>query len=285
VRTPYFSHGFTIVEILVVLALLVVLAAVAAPSLSAMSDGASFDEAVEMTRSSGAVARAEAATRGEPVELVAMSSPEGGQRLVVRRFAVAPPGPAAAADASTPSSPVLLEIGEFARAIRVRAGSPSPEGAESDPELEGAGSALEAGTSSIEVVLGVYWPSGSSRVSEAWFIEGPGDRLVSGAINPWNGAIDLSPIARVAPGVDTGDDADSLRDASLRKPSDAASTTRRPPAEAPTNPQPTKAQPPKPTSPTNTPTPGAPEGAEEPDDDGLSPPKSKQDENEEEEEP
>lgn len=64
-RPEFLDRGFTLVEVLLVLALLIIIAAMAAPSLSGSIERAKLDSAAKKLRTAWSEARLDAATQGE----------------------------------------------------------------------------------------------------------------------------------------------------------------------------------------------------------------------------
>ncbi len=76
------SRGFTILELLIALALLVAMASLVLPVLVSRSAGYAFDEALRQTRSAAMACRADAQRTGECVEFRAVTLADGRTALV-----------------------------------------------------------------------------------------------------------------------------------------------------------------------------------------------------------
>ncbi|MCC6951865.1 MAG: prepilin-type N-terminal cleavage/methylation domain-containing protein [Phycisphaerales bacterium] len=96
------ARAFTLVEVLISLALLLLIGAIISPSLMGLSDRVTIDAACDELSAATSIAAAHATQRAEPLELVAVSKPEG-TAIYVRALG----GPAREEPASASEEPAV----------------------------------------------------------------------------------------------------------------------------------------------------------------------------------
>ena len=76
------ARAFTLVELMVAIAVLIVIAALALPSMESLSEASRFRSACDQLSSAASVCRAEAKRTGKPVAVVATMNQDGRQAIV-----------------------------------------------------------------------------------------------------------------------------------------------------------------------------------------------------------
>ncbi|MFM9994421.1 MAG: Tfp pilus assembly protein FimT/FimU [Phycisphaerales bacterium] len=195
-------RGFSLIELLIVLGVMVALGAVAAVELGGASDEARLDAAIRRTRTAFALARAEAQRAGGPLALVARAG-RHGTRLEIEPFdpaaddrasnaAGGETGGAARTNGAPRRPRVIAELPE-----RVTVSDRPPEPAAmlvSTPRVEGAAVAPTTPASPARpsatpegLRLAVMLPDGTCWVSGPRYVIGPGSRVARITASRWTG--------------------------------------------------------------------------------------------------
>ncbi len=209
-RAAMVRHGFTVIELLAVIAILVVVTAISLPVFEGRLAGARFDAAVSRVDAGMAWARAESQRRGEALRVearpVAAGSDETGLFLEPLEKAAEQgrfgrgEGKASGSGESQPFA--VLEVGLVLsdRAPALAEGSVAPGSrAASEPVKPGA-KAGEQSDPGAPLILATFLPDGSAMASGPIYVTGF-ERAASLTLNHWTGGarvtiLDLSSAAK-----------------------------------------------------------------------------------------
>jgi prepilin-type N-terminal cleavage/methylation domain-containing protein len=194
-------HGFTLIEMLAVIAILVVVTAISLPVVEDRLAEARFDAAVRRVDAGMAWARAESQRRGEALRVEVRAS-SGGMGLFLAPLeqagaSVASPGPSPGSGsekATTAAQPfVSVEQG-----LTVSDRDPSAnlgEGASGEPTgkpmekpalaVRGPDAAADAGE---PLIVATFLPDGSAMAAGPFYVSGYA-RAASLAVNHWTGGV------------------------------------------------------------------------------------------------
>jgi type IV fimbrial biogenesis protein FimT len=181
-------RAFTLVELMVAIAVLIVIAALVLPSMDTISESSKFRSACDQLSSAASVCRAEAKRTGKPVAVVATMNEDGRQTIVS-----VPLGDVAQLDEDS-----TVEVDS--RVLMVM-----PAGVSVRAREKGASTKLAAGQAedpiSVEVEeqdaettqsLIIYWADGGATASAPMVVTGPGGRTAGAKVNSWTGALSIS---------------------------------------------------------------------------------------------
>ncbi len=156
--------GVTLVEILLVIALLVALGSLVLPVTVEASRGRAFDSAAESVRGQLLLARAHAQSTGRPVEVAYIARPP---RVAARFF-----------DGASHEIPYAWADQALPGGVRI----------EPDQGPDDADARVPAGdAAAAELTLAVFTPDGSALLAAAALIRDDHGREARLAVNPWTG--------------------------------------------------------------------------------------------------
>lgn len=205
------ARAFTLVEVLISLALLLLIGAIITPSLMGLSDRVTIDAACDELSAATSIAAAHATQRAEPLELVAVSKPEG-TAIYVRALG----GPVREEPASASEEPAVLgdsrpwelRVTILQPSVVVSGEDPRPAASEAlsgfarESGLQGEEPAAsdEAGPTPA-VRLAIFLPDGSAVSGQRMFV-GVQTRTKIGELSPLTSKITFRD---APPVVDEGD--------------------------------------------------------------------------------
>lgn len=192
-------RAFSLIEVMIALAVLVLLGALVLPSLHGMSDSVELKETCDQLSSAVSVCRSEAQRRGTPMELVAKKGTDGRVTLLGR--------PATIEDTSreqqTRTGQVLMVLPQGysidhdsgAAAASSGASESAPAAEDSDVPDEAPVPAAPADQDPSGKSLVVFWASGGTSKGSGLFLHTRDGRVMGAEINSFTGMLRLSPIA------------------------------------------------------------------------------------------
>jgi Tfp pilus assembly protein FimT len=190
------KRAFSLLEMLVVLGLLILLAALVVPTLAGFSESAEFRETCDQLSSAVSVCRSEAQRRGTPMELVARKESDGRVSIVGR--------PARLDDNTKESGgstgQVLLvlpqgySIDHDSGTSVESSGSPTASD-NSDSQPGETRTAAAASEDDGPKPLIVFWANGGASKGSGLYLHGKGGRVVGAEINSFTGMLRLDPVA------------------------------------------------------------------------------------------
>lgn len=195
----WLRRAFSLIEVMIALAVLVLLGALVLPSLHGMSDSVEFKETCDQLSSAVSVCRSEAQRRGTPMELVARKGTDGRVTLLGR--------PATIEDTSreqqTRTGQVLMVLppgysidhDSGAAGASDAASDSAPAAEDSDVPEEAAAPAAPADQDTSGKSLVVFWASGGTSKGGGLFLHTRDGRVMGAEINSFTGMLRLSPIA------------------------------------------------------------------------------------------
>jgi len=176
------ARGFTFIELMVAIVVLIVIAALVLPSLESASDASRFKSACDQLSSAASICRAEAKRTGKPVAVVATRGEDGRQTIVS-----VPLGEAEA----------LQEHGGTVE-VDSRVLMVMPHGVSVETLAEGDGASQSDDDMTVTVStndegatqsLIIYWANGEATASPI-VVKGHG-RSASATVNSWTGAVSI----------------------------------------------------------------------------------------------
>jgi prepilin-type N-terminal cleavage/methylation domain-containing protein len=178
-------RAFTLVELMVAIAVLIVIAALVLPSMDSISESSKFRSACDQLSSAASVCRAEAKRTGKPVAVVATMNEDGRQTIV-----------------SVPLGDVALLEEDATIEVDSRVLMVMPAGVSIRAREKGASAAADAAAPiSVGVdkqdaettqSLIIYWADGGATASAPMVVTGPGGRSAGAKVNSWTGALSIS---------------------------------------------------------------------------------------------
>jgi len=181
---PGCKRGFTLVELMIAVALVVALGALAAPALKGFSDAAAFRQVCDQVANEVASGRIESMRRGIPLELQSVQDPRGGCTLILREG----PGSEVAETAGTGAS------GDADQAVRwQRRGLTLADGFEVVDAKSLAGTDVEtampvAPVGAEEQLIAAFLPDGTVAMEKVWVRNRTG-RGADLLVNSWTGGV------------------------------------------------------------------------------------------------
>jgi prepilin-type N-terminal cleavage/methylation domain-containing protein len=196
-------RAFSLVEVMIALAVVVLLGALVMPSLRGMSDSVELKETCEQLSSAVSVCRSEAQRRGTPMELVARKGSDGRVALVGR--------PAKFEDTSreqqTRTGQVLMVLphgysidhdsGSAAASASDATTADSAQQVEDDPAPAADESSDEEDPSAAPLI--VFWASGGASKGSGLYLHTRDGRVMGAEINSFTGMLRLEPVAHDTP--------------------------------------------------------------------------------------
>src|SRR5262245_41465311 len=179
------AHAFTLLEVIITIALLLVLSAIALPIAMSFERRAAFRETMEHVGAGVAMARAEAQRRGVALELFAEPR-QGRTVLAVRRLAAGAPAETDSEHDTKDAGEVIVEMAEGYGLSRSR-----PGGAVVVGETATAAPTL--------FVMAVFWPNGAADIGGVFYVTGDAERAAEVHINAWSGGATVQEIELVEP--------------------------------------------------------------------------------------
>lgn len=176
------GRGFTLLELMIVIALVIALAALAWPGLASLSPSVVRREAESRLGSAAMAARAESEIRGEVLEVWVVG--DAPARIELRRVGTAPMGRDSERESANVegAGATVLRMGELPSGV-VIAGGAAGGGGFGGTEERGSG---EMGLGGM--MLLTAWPDGRSELAGAWGF-GIGDEVWRGVLNEWTGGL------------------------------------------------------------------------------------------------
>lgn len=170
-------RGFSMIELLIVVAIVVALGAVVSASLLGWGADARFEEASRRVESAFVIARADALREGRALAIMARPDRgRDGMDLVLETF-----DPEGGSEAGARPSRRLVALPD---GVRVVDRLESQDGA--GTAAPGADAAVQAGAGG-SVRLCVMLPDGGAWASAPVYLVGPGDRAAKIGVNRWTG--------------------------------------------------------------------------------------------------
>jgi type II secretory pathway pseudopilin PulG len=192
-RDAVLSKAFSLAEVLVALAVLIVLGALVLPTLHGLSDTAEFRETCDQLSSAVSVCRSEAQRRGTPMELVTRKESDGRVALVGR--------PARLDESS--KNPREENEGRGGQVLLVlpQGYSIDHESGPAEPSSESAAADAKASEPSVAAALldeeiaarplVVFWASGAASKGPGLYLHTRDGRVMGAEINSFTGALRL----------------------------------------------------------------------------------------------
>jgi len=190
-ETRVTQRAFSLVEVLVALAVLILLGALVLPTLHGLSDTAEFRETCDQLSSAVSVCRSEAQRRGTPMELVARKESDGRVSLV---------GRPARLDESSKEKPhsgqVLLVLPQGYSINHESAAPEQPDLSVGTSENDApAGIAASTQEDAVPKPLVVFWASGATAKGSGLYLHTRDGRVMGAEINSFTGALRLEQLA------------------------------------------------------------------------------------------
>ncbi len=178
-------RAFTLVELMVAIAVLIVIAALVLPSMDSISESSKFRSACDQLSSAASVCRAEAKRTGKPVAVAATINEEGRQTIVS-----VPLGDVALLeeDATIEVDSRVLMVMPAGVSIRAKDKAVAAR-AEAEAPITVGVDAQDAETTQSLII---YWADGGATASAPMVVTGPGGRSAGAKVNSWTGALSIS---------------------------------------------------------------------------------------------
>jgi prepilin-type N-terminal cleavage/methylation domain-containing protein len=168
------ARAFTLVELMVAIAVLIVIAALALPSMESLSEASRFRSACDQLSSAASVCRAEAKRTGKPVAVVATMNQDGRQAIVS-----VPLGDAATLGENSEIEVDSRVLMVMPPGIAIRA-KESVAADRSDRPISVAVDEQDAGTTQSLII---FWADGGATVTTPMVVTGPGGRTAGAKVN------------------------------------------------------------------------------------------------------
>jgi|GEM_PF-3287806 len=178
-------RGFTLIELMICIAVLVVIAALVLPSADTMSDTTRFRAACDQLSSVASVCRAEAQRTGKPIAVVATMNKDGSQSIV-----------------GIPLGDAVEIEGASTIEVESRVLMHMPKGISIHAEHASAPGAMDITTEVMEVnvepvdeatqSLFIYWGNGAATASAPIKVKGPGGRVAGAKVNSFTGTVTVA---------------------------------------------------------------------------------------------
>lgn len=174
------KRGFTLIELMIGISILVVIAALVMPSMDTMNDSTRFRTACDQLSSVASVCRAEARRTGKPVAVVATTNQDGTQSIVS-----VPLGEAEEAEHGT-----LLEVDSrvlmvMPKGVSIHTEEPDAFLADVPAKDQVTIDPVDAATQSLII----YWANGAATAQAPIKVKGPGGRVADAKVNTFTGAV------------------------------------------------------------------------------------------------
>jgi prepilin-type N-terminal cleavage/methylation domain-containing protein len=179
------KRGFTLIELMVCIAVLVVIAALVMPSADSMSDATRFRAACDQLSSVASVCRAEAQRTGKPIAVVATRNLDGSQSIV-----------------GIPLGDAVDIEGESTIEVESKVLMHMPKGISIHAEHATDAGSMDITTEVMEVnvdpvddatqSLIIYWANGAATASAPIKVKGPGGRVAGAKVNSFTGSVTVS---------------------------------------------------------------------------------------------
>jgi prepilin-type N-terminal cleavage/methylation domain-containing protein len=192
------QRAFSLIEVMIVLAVLMLVTALVMPALHGTSESVEFKETCEQLSSAVSVCRSEAQRRGAPMEIVTRKESDGRVALVSRPATLNP-----TATVTLPKGGQVLLVLPHGYCIDRDSGAASttePEHPSGSAGDESDGSEVPAPPSETEddgtpKPLVVFWASGGASAGSGLYLHGRGGRVVGAEINSFTGLLKLEQVA------------------------------------------------------------------------------------------
>lgn len=207
------KHGFSILEVLIALSIVMAIAALAMPNLVGLSKTVRMQEAGRIVEDAVAEARTEAQRRGVAIRLHAETSADGRTVLVGNAASVhdAVEESSSSNKESASRDPEVRGPFHFGQAL---VWAQLPEGCSLDTELsaDDAEPKVDANAgweptadqkANLPKWLWVVLPDGAVSSERPSTLKGPGERRASLVVNRWTGSVRVRDLAGGAPSKDT----------------------------------------------------------------------------------
>lgn len=199
------THGFSIIEVLIALSIVVAIGALAMPNLVGMSKTVRMQEAGRIVEDAVAEARTEAQRRGVAIRLHAETTPDGRTILVGKAASVHDVvrerlGGGEESKTSTSAVPGPFGVNQALVWAQL------PEGCSLDTDAVTSDSDLNAGASqgwepsdaqkaNLPKWLWVVLPDGAVSSEHQSTLKGPGSRRAALVVNRWTGSVRVRELA------------------------------------------------------------------------------------------
>jgi len=179
-------RGVTLLEMLIVLALLIAMAIAIGPTIFTALDERAFDNAADVTSRQLLLARSHAQMTGQPVEVVCIVGPRGESRIVARLVSDDQDSPANVLTQSWSWRQLPTGIAISDTPPQVDARLPAGMGMINEPIIGGTVQSAQIGQEQT-VQLVIFLPDGSAlAMSRCWLVDDDG-RVAQLEINPYTG--------------------------------------------------------------------------------------------------
>lgn len=173
------ARGLTLLELLIVLALLLAMAALVGPAALNALDERAFESATDVTQRQMMLARAHAQATGKPVEVVYVRNQAGARNVVARLFEVSEDQQQEPLVESWASRTLPFAFSMSDREPRVQ----------DEPRIGGLD---DAAVEATMLRLGVFLPDGSAMAgSPRWMLDDDG-RAARLHVNPYTGEVSFT---------------------------------------------------------------------------------------------
>jgi prepilin-type N-terminal cleavage/methylation domain-containing protein len=178
------KRGFTLIELMIAIAVLVVIAALIMPSTDTMSDATRFRAACDQLSSVASVCRAVAQRTGKPVVVVATMNEDGSQSIVS-----VPLGDAVEIEGASTIEVESRVLMKLPKGIKVHAETASDPGQIdiTTGEMEVAVDPVDDATQSLII----YWANGAATASSPIKVKGSDGRVAGAKVNSFTGAVTM----------------------------------------------------------------------------------------------
>lgn len=177
------ARAFTLIELMVSIAVLIVIAALVLPSIDSLSESSRFRSACDQLSTVASVCRAEAKRTGKPVAVVATMNEDGRQTIVS-----VPLGDVAQLEEDTTIEVDSRVLMVMPAGVSIRAKDSRAAERSSDPVTVAVDEQDQETTQSLII----YWADGGATASTPMVVTGPGGRTAGAKVNSWTGALSIS---------------------------------------------------------------------------------------------
>ncbi len=218
-------QGFSLIEVMIALAVVIVLAALVFPMFSGFSESVEFKETCDQLSSAVSVCRSEAQRRGTPMELVTRKESDG-RVSIVGQPAKFDKSKESGNKAGSKGGQVLMVLPQgysIDHESGMAGSTDAPASTSSDETGDDAAPAIAPTPDTDEddstpKPLVVFWASGGASKCPGLFLHGRGGRLAGAEINSFTGLLRLE---QLADGTDEKSKSDAKPDAKADSKSDA----------------------------------------------------------------
>jgi Tfp pilus assembly protein FimT len=184
------ARAFTLVELMVAIAVLIVIAALVLPSLDSLSESSRFKNACDQLSSAASVCRAEAKRTGKPVAVVATMNEDGSQSIMSVPLGEVAHLAELEEDTSVEVDSRVLMV--MPKGVSIKADSQQAKSGREEGEREEAALNIEAADAETTQSLIIYWADGGATASAPMVVTGPGGRSAGAKVNSWTGTLSIA---------------------------------------------------------------------------------------------